>query len=210
MTTRLKQKHLLKGTREFELVDDYVDIRSKAPFGKVETLRVMLTVLDPEPVIDESTLNFNSRVNGEPLVSLYLGRPNKEAFNAFVGTLKQRTRDEFHAFAGLRPAARPAVSDTMVFDEPPAFEESAQVPPIKNDLDAARIGEAIQMLRQYLDDAETEPLIAALTALQEDPANETLVTQAMEAFDALGPRQGAVLTYAPYVGILISDEPFSW
>ncbi|MCB1760973.1 MAG: hypothetical protein KDI68_14475 [Gammaproteobacteria bacterium] len=210
MTTRLIQKHLFKGSREFELVDDYVDVRIKAPFGREERLRVMLTVLDPEPVIGEGSLEFNSRVNGEPLLSLLLGKPDTEAFNAFVGTLKQRARDEFHAFAGLRPAAQKEAAATMLFEEPAPFDAAARQPTANKNLDAVRIGESIQLLREYLDDRDIEPLIAALEALEADPQSETLVTQAMDAFNALGSRQGAVLTYAPYVGIILADDPFSW
>ena len=72
MTTKLIQKHLLKGTQEFEIIDDTVVVRSKPPLKKEESLTVMLTVLNTEPVISKSLLEFTSRVNNEPLLSLFL------------------------------------------------------------------------------------------------------------------------------------------
>ena len=212
MTTKLIQKHLVRGTQEFELVDDHVSIRTKARFGKTEEMRVMLTVLNPDPVISESLLNFNSRVNGEPLISLFLGKPNTEAFNAFVNELKRQAQDSFHAFAGLRSAAPPAGVDGSVYGEPTKTDDIApdQRTKIRRALDSTRLDEAVQMLRQYLDEEATQPLITVLEALKEDPKSEKLLIQAINAFDGLGSRQGAVLTYAPYVSIILSDEPFNW
>ena len=212
MTTKLIQKHLVRGTQEFELVDDYVSIRTKARFGKTEEMRVMLTVLNPDPVISESLLNFNSRVNGEPLISLFLGKPNTEAFNAFVNELKRQAQEAFHAFAGLRSAVPPAGLNGNFHDEPTETEDIApdQMTKIRRPLDSARLDEAIQMLRQHLDEEATQPLITALEALKEDPKSGELLTQALNAFDGMGSRQGAVLTYAPYVSIVLSDDPFNW
>ena len=212
MTTKLIQKHLVRGTQEFELVDDYVSIRTKARFRKTEEMRVMLTVLNPDPVISESLLNFNSRVNGKPLISLFLGKPNTEAFNAFVNELKRQAQEAFHAFAGLRSAAPPAGLNGNVHDEPTETEGIApdQRTKIRRALDSTRLDEAVQMLRQYLDEEATQPLITALEALKEDPKSEKLLAQAINAFDGLGSRQGAVLTYAPYVGIVLSDDLFNW
>lgn len=212
MTTKLTQKHLVRGTQEFELVDDYVNIRTKARFRKTEEMRVMLTVLDPDPVISDSYLNFNSRVNGEPLISLFPGKPNAEAFNAFVNQLKRQAQEAFHAFAGLRSAAPPAGLNGNVHDEPTETEGIApdQRTKIRRALDSTRLDEAVQMLRQYLDEEATLPLITALEALKEDPKSEKLLAQAVSAFDGLGSRQGAVLTYAPYVSIVLSDDPFNW
>ncbi len=212
MTTKLIQKHLVRGTQEFELADDYVSIRTKARFGKTEERRVMLTVLNPDPVISHSHLNFNSRVSGEPLISLFLGKPNTEAFNAFVNELKRQAQDAFHVFAGLRSAAPPAGLNGNVHDEPTETGGTApdQRTKIRQALDSTRLDEAVQMLRQYLDEEATQPLITALEALKEDPKSEKLLTQAVNAFDGLGSRQGAVLTYAPYVSIVLSDDPFNW
>mgnify|MGYP001550140873 CR=1 FL=1 len=67
METKLLQKHIFKGTQEFEIVDDVVNVRMKPRLRKEETLTVMLTVLNPEPLINKSLLEFTSRVNNEPL-----------------------------------------------------------------------------------------------------------------------------------------------
>ena len=72
------------------------------------------------------------------------------------------------------------------------------------------IDSSIQMLEQYLDAEEIRPLLTALEALKAEPENESLFAQLVTAFDDLGPRQGAVLTYAPYIGILLSDDPFGF
>lgn len=206
---KLTQKHLFKGTRQFEIIDDYVKFCSKAPFGDKEELTVMLTVLNPEPVITKSCLNFTSRVNGETLLSLYLGKPNEKAFNAFVTTLKSKALEEFQSFAGLRSANPGSELGGNVYDEPPSFEDSApdHAARVRNDLSIARIDEAIQMLKTYLNNEEVMPLVNALEALKSEPRNESFQRQVVTTFNDLGPTQGAVLTYAPYVGILLSDGP---
>ncbi len=207
---KLTQKHLLKGKQEFEIVDDYVKFRSKAPFKDEVEMTVMLTVLNPDPVFTSSSLDFTSRVNGEALLSLYLGKPNVQAFNAFVAALKNRALEEYQAFAGLKPAKHSAGLGANVYDEPPDFGDSGQDQPtkVRKDLDSARIEEAIEMLKSYLNSEDTVPLITALEELKSDPGSQTLQGQVIHAFNGLGPTQGAVLTYAPYVGILLSDDPF--
>ena len=66
------------------------------------------------------------------------------------------------------------------------------------------------MLKQHLDGDEIEALVTALEALKAEPENEVSFGQLLKAFDDLGPRQGAVLTYAPYVSLLLSDDPFGF
>ncbi|MGM0593066.1 MAG: hypothetical protein ACQETD_00905 [Pseudomonadota bacterium] len=209
---KLTQKHLLKGTQEFEIVDDYVKFRHKAPFKEAETLTVMLTVLNPEPVITRSRLEFTSRVNGETLLSLHTGKPDTERFNAFVGELKQRSLEAFEAFAGLKSSNQSPPLGENAYEEPPAFDDDLDrdqphAAKIRDDLDSARIEEALTMLKTHLDSAEVAPLVASLEALQHAPANREYQTKVVEAFNGLGASQGAVLTYAPYVGILLSDGP---
>lgn len=203
---KLTQKHLLKGTQEFEIIDDYVRVRSKAPFKDEETLTVMLTVLNPEPVITSSSLDFTSRVNGEVLLSLYLGKPNAEAFNAFIGVLKQKALDEYQAFAGIKATSQPSAPGGNVFEEPPAFEDPHMDQPLKvrKNINPARLDEAIQMLKQYLNSEDIADFMAALEALKAEPQSEALQIKVINAFNDLGPAQGAVLSYAPYVGILMS------
>ena len=212
MTMKLVQKHFLKGSREFEIVDDAVNVRIKTPF-KEEKLTVMLTILNPEPVVNEPLLEFHSRVKCGPLLSLLLDKPNTEEFNAFVNELKRRAREEYNAFAGLKAGgAKPERLPGNVYEEPPEFDEPAKNRPGKTGkpLSVESLDGAIQMLNQHLDAAEIKPLLTALEALKQDPENEACFDQLVKAFDDLGPRQGAVLTYAPYVSILLSDDPFGY
>jgi ribosomal protein L12E/L44/L45/RPP1/RPP2 len=210
MTTRLVQKHLVKGSREFELVDDHVNIRIKAPFKDPEEITVMLTVLDPEPVISKSSLDFVSRVNGCTLISLLLGKPNTEEFNAFVSAVKQRALEEFSSFAGLTPPGPSSGAQANVYDEPPELEESAEERLVNSNksVDPAKIESAIEMLKAQLDPEDIRPMVSALEELKEQPGNNQLLVQLLHAFNELGPLQGAVLAYAPYVNKLLTDSPF--
>ena len=204
MTTKLIQKQLFKGTQEFELVDDAVNIHIKTPFKKDETLTVMLAVLNPEPIISKSRLEFTSRVNNEALVSLQLAKPNAEEFNAFVNLLKQKAQEEYNEFAGL--TAADTKLEGNVYDEPPDFEDTGKTTRIvRKPVRVEAVEESINMLSEYIGGAEIDPLLSALKALQSEPENIEHLSRLAREFDALGPSQGAVLTYAPYIGILMSD-----
>lgn len=209
MTTKLVQKHFLKGLREFEILDDSVNVRIKTPF-KEETLSVVLSVLNPEPVINRSYLEFHSRVKCGPLLSLYLNKPSPEEFNVFVDTLKQRALEEYGAFAGINVATQSAGLAENVHDKPPEFDDSCKIPTtnIAQNIDVTKLDNAIKMLGSYLDSEDIKPLVSALEALKADPLNESRLADVLSAFNGLGPAQGAVLTYAPYVSVLLSDDPF--
>ncbi|MDJ0882156.1 MAG: hypothetical protein QNJ56_10955 [Gammaproteobacteria bacterium] len=97
---KLIQKHLLKGTQEFELLDNEVHVKIRAPF-KNKDKTVPLEILNPEPEINGSQLDFHSRVKCGPLLSLYINKPNPEEFNAFVDAVKEKALKEYNAFAGI-------------------------------------------------------------------------------------------------------------
>ena len=82
---------------------------------------------------------------------------------------------------------------------------------IKNKGQAVKVADidtALGMLNTYIDSQYIAPLLSALETLKTDPQNETLQSQVIEAFGGLGIYQGAVLTYAPYLNIFVSDDPF--
>lgn len=209
-TTKLAQKHPFKGTQVFEIIDDAVNVYIKSPFKQEETLTVMLTVLNPEPIITKSRLEFTSRVNNEPLLSLYPAKPNPKEFNAFVSLLKQKAQDEYNAFAGLKSGISAGLSGN-VYEDPPAFDAPDSERTLKKNkkISAEGIENAINMLSQYVGTEKIGSFLSALEELQADPSNESHMSRVANEFEALGPAQGAVLTYAPYIGILLSDDPFS-
>jgi len=71
-----------------------------------------------------------------------------------------------------------------------------------------KIKTAIRLLKEYVKDPEIDPILSILDSLMKDPMNTGTLAQLPVAFNELGIIRGAVLTYAPYVTILLSDEPF--
>jgi hypothetical protein len=102
MTHKLIQKHILYGKREFELRDDFIKIKVSSLLDENKDFEVELAMIDPEPIISKSRLEFHSRVKCRPLISLFLNKPNAQEFNAFVDALKTKARNDFDAFAGIK------------------------------------------------------------------------------------------------------------
>ena len=71
----------------------------------------------------------------------------------------------------------------------------------------ADIDIALQMLKTYLNAQDINPLLISLETLRTDPQNETYQEQVISAFHECR-LQGAVLTYAPWLHIFVSDDPF--
>ena len=72
----------------------------------------------------------------------------------------------------------------------------------------ADIDIALQMLKRHMNAPDISALLSSLETLRTDPQNETHQEQVTKAFNELGPLQGAALTYAPYLNIFVSDDPF--
>jgi len=75
-------------------------------------------------------------------------------------------------------------------------------------VDLHQVETSIMMLKQYLAEDDIAPLIDVLEALAADPRNEALLGQLSDVFDGLGLLQGAVLTYAPYISIVLAGDLF--
>ena len=208
MSTKLIQKHLLKPTHQFEIVNDQVNISIKSRY-KEETLSVTLAVLNPEPVITRTHLEFVSRVNGEPLITLALSKPNVTEFNDFVSTLKQKALEEYNAISGINVAAKPATAAIGSLEEPPEFDEHSPTDISKSKkVDVESIEHSINMLQMYVQNEDIKPFITALESLKQTPQDHSKLVDVATAFDKLETSQGAVLTYAPYIILMLSDDPF--
>ncbi len=79
---------------------------------------------------------------------------------------------------------------------------------LTQDIDVHRIDVSIQELKKHITDFSIEPVIEVLEALKKDPQDESIMDQLVEMLGKLGPFQGAVLTYAPYISLLLSEDPF--
>ncbi len=179
MISILKQKHPIKGSREFRLTDDEIQYTTKSPF-KTDSLSVLFDVLDPEPVISGSTLSFISKVNNEPLVELFLNKPDKETFEPFIKKIQLKiTENDFGRFR---------VGDKGI------------------DVDVARLDESIEMLQQNVDQSEIELLLSALVELKINPSDIKCQSNVAEAFNDLGFAQSQVILYAPYINFMFSGN----
>ena len=117
-------------------------------------------------------------MNREPLVELFLDKPDRETFDQFVSTMQRRIIEE--DFGRLR------VLDKGV------------------DVNIDGVAESIDMLLKYVDPREIEALLAALKELKRKPDDPRCLKRVAEAFNELGLAQGKVLAYAPYINFLLS------
>jgi len=178
MITRIVQKHPDRGTREFELVDDAIEYRISSPLGD-EELSVVLSVLSPEPVVEESMMYFLSEVNREALIKLFVDLPDAETFAGFVQTLKQRIREE--DFGKLSADNR------------------------KSAITKEQVDTTIRMLETNMDPTSIDELLSTLRDLSDAPGNYERLVRVVEAFNCLGVQTGPVLTYAPFFNTLLSS-----
>ncbi len=182
MTSILVQKHPIKGSREFRLTDDEIQYTIKSPF-KTDSLSVLFDVLDPEPVISGSTLSFKSKVNNEPLVEMFLDKPDKKTFDQFVKNVQLKiTENDFGRFR---------VGDKGI------------------DVDIARLDESIEMLQKNVDPTEIELLLSALVELKTKPDDIKCQNNVADAFNDLGFAQSQVIIHAPYVNFMFSGYRYS-
>jgi hypothetical protein len=212
MTMKLVQKSLLDGSREFEIIDDEtLSVRIKRLL-KEEKLTVSLSMLNPEPVENGSELEFYSDYKGRPVLSLLLNKPNEEEFNAFIDTLKKKIIGEDDKAASVvDDSVDEKVSEALarnVYEEPPLFEDRTDTPDLTSVLpvNAERVADDITMLKTYLDEEDVKPLLDSLQTLKAEPENEAAFREVLDAYNVLGIKQGAVLTYAPYLKVLLSKS----
>jgi len=218
---KLVQKRFLKGSREFEIIDDAVYVRIKGVL-KEEKMTVGLSMLKPEPVMNGLELEFHGRAQRETLLSLFVDTPDAETFNDFVETLKQKIYGHGHS-PGHRPGEGQSATDDAsespqytraealnwnVYEEPPEFAEDneAREKAVFKPVNTERVAEDIVMLNTYVTDDEIKPLLDTLEALKAEPDNEAAYQKVVDAFNDLGFHQGAVLTYATYLKVLLSES----
>ncbi|KAA3631838.1 MAG: hypothetical protein DWQ08_04355 [Proteobacteria bacterium] len=211
MTNRLTQKHLFKGIQDLEIVDSELKIRKKSPFKPAVHSSIPLAVLDPEPLLSPAIVSFASRVSGQTLVSLAIGKPDDRTFNDFVTELKGRVLAASGAASMQAADGRAAALDGNVQDMPSEFTGDDDSIPIRirHEVKRDELEQAIVMLKTHLNDAGIEPFIEAMEELKSDPNDEARLIEVARLFAGLGIGQGAVLTYAPYLGFLLSDHPFT-
>ena len=75
-------------------------------------------------------------------------------------------------------------------------------------VDLYSIETSIRMLKQYIAEDDIAPLIEVLEAFATDPGNEALRGRMADVFAGLGRLQGAVLTYAPCISIILAGDQF--
>ena len=76
------------------------------------------------------------------------------------------------------------------------------------EIKAEDIDIAIRMMTTHINVDEIKDLLSALETLKNEPANQGYHDKVIEAFNGLGILQGAGLTYAPYMNVFVSSDPF--
>lgn len=178
MGNKIIQKHPKLGIREFELVDDTIEYKIKSAFAD-EELAVVLSVLNPEPVVDGEMMYFLSEVNREALIKMIVDLPDAQTFEKFVSTVQQRIREE--DFGKLNADNR------------------------KSEITAEQVDTTIRMLETNMDPLSIEELLSSLRHLRDTPDNRAHLVSVVENFHSLGMQQGPVLAYAPFFSTLLAS-----
>lgn len=209
MTMKLVQRRFLKGSRKFEIVDDMILVRVKSLL-KEDELTVDLSTLDPEPVIVAGEMAFYSPHKGQPVFSLLLNKPTTKKFNRFIDALKQKITGEYNNMPGVESISAEKVQSALAWNvyeaptelaEPGERHEAINFKPVI----AQRLAADIAMLKTYLNEDDIRPLLDSLEVLQAEPKSEIAFRKVLDVFDQLGITQGAVLTYAPYLKVVLSE-----
>ena len=204
---KLKQTQFLKGSREFEIADERLFVSIKS-FFKEEKLTVDLSSLNPEPVINGSELVFYSDYKGRPAFSLLLNKPSTEDFTAFIDLLKQTISGGDGIESEIAESTREEALSRNFHEEPPEFAEPDDLSVEKpfRTANPDRLEEDIAGLKLCMDENEIKSLLDSLEALMAEPESKEAYEKMLAAFNELGFNQGAVLTYAPYVKVLVSES----
>ena len=75
-------------------------------------------------------------------------------------------------------------------------------------IDPMKIHDSIEALNKFITDNSITQLISALEDLEKEPGNASLLAKVSAALNDIGVMKGAVLTYAPYVWLMLSEDPF--
>lgn len=208
----LRQKQLFKGARVFEIVDDIIHVNIKSLFNK-ERITVALSNLNPEPVVNGDELTFYDSQTSKPVFSLFMNKPNPGEFDAFVTAMRQAMLEQPRPLDSVRDEplsdSQPPAPGDNVYDEPPEFADNeGQQKPDFQPVNPQRVGEDIAMLKTYLDQGDIQLLLESLKKLESEPGNEEAFHKVVDAYNAAGFQQGAILTYAPYLKVLLSKYLF--
>lgn len=206
---KLKQTQFLKGSREFEIVDDTLFVSIKSLF-KEEKLTVDLSTLDPEPVIKGEELKFYVPNRGHSIFSLLVNKPNAEEFNRFVDSLKKKTSGGDNTDAVIETDIDESVREEALnrnfYEEAPVFGEHEDTKEEFKPIIVRRLQEDVTMLKSYLDENDIKPLLDSLETLLAEPDNEAAFVKMLTVFNELGFHQGPVITYAPYIKVLVAES----
>lgn len=205
----LKQTQFLKGSRYFELIDETLFIRVKS-FLKEQNYTVDLSLLDTEPVVEGKELYFYSPHKGRPVFSMLVNKPDAKSYNQFVNALQSAISGDntSEQLVDVADSTREEALNRNFHEAPPAFAEHNEIAeeisfkPANPD----RLLEDIDSLKICMDESTIRSFLDALQALMEKPGDRDIFEKMLSEFNELGFNQGAVLTYAPYTKVLVSDS----
>jgi hypothetical protein len=75
-------------------------------------------------------------------------------------------------------------------------------------IDYTEIKQSIDMIKQYVTDSDIAPLISVLEQFNQDSDDKALLLKLRAILNTMGIIKGAVLTYAPYLIVVLSDDAF--